>query len=183
MTAGVIGTAPRIAIDGVIVLDKPTAMSSARAVDLVKRRLGAQRAGHGGTLDPLATGVLPICLGAATKLAAYLLADDKAYDADGLLWRRDRHPRSHRHRMTATRPADEVARVTREQLLAAIAARTGEHDQLPPMYSRASSATASGFYRHARAGRDHRARRTPDPHRSPRAARVRAAAVSRRGRL
>ena len=68
-----------------LVLDKPPGMSSATAADYVKKRLGAKRAGHGGTLDPIATGVLPICLGEARKLAAYLLADDKEYEADVLL--------------------------------------------------------------------------------------------------
>ena len=72
-------------VNGVLVLDKPAGMSSAVAVDQVKKRLGAARAGHGGTLDPIATGVLPICLDEATKLAQYLLADDKAYEADLLL--------------------------------------------------------------------------------------------------
>ena len=57
------------ACHGLLVIDKPRGMSSAAAVDHVKKRLGAKRAGHGGTLDPLATGVLPICLGEATKLA------------------------------------------------------------------------------------------------------------------
>ena len=65
-------------MNGVLVLDKPAGMSSAVAVDQVKKRLGAARAGHGGTLDPIATGVLPICLDEATKLAQFLLADGKA---------------------------------------------------------------------------------------------------------
>jgi tRNA pseudouridine55 synthase len=72
-------------VHGVVILDKPRGVSSAAAVDHVKRALGADRAGHGGTLDPIATGVLPICLGCATKLAQYLLADDKAYEADLVL--------------------------------------------------------------------------------------------------
>ena len=84
-------------MNGVLVLDKPAGMSSALAVDAVKKRLGAQRAGHGGTLDPIATGVLPICLDEATKLAQYLLADDKAYEAELRARRRDRHARSHGH--------------------------------------------------------------------------------------
>ena len=54
---------------GVLVIDKPAGMSSAAAVERVRRELAIDRAGHGGTLDPIATGVLPICLGAGTKLA------------------------------------------------------------------------------------------------------------------
>jgi tRNA pseudouridine55 synthase len=134
-------------IDGVLVLDKPTAMSSARAVELVKRRLGASRAGHGGTLDPLATGVLPIALGAATKLAAYLLADDKAYAADGVLG----VTTDTLDRTGAVTATCEAAHVTRAQLAAAIAARVGEHDQLPPMYS-AIKQGGVRLYRMARAG-------------------------------
>ena len=115
---------------GILVVDKPTGLSSAATVDKVKRALRADRAGHGGTLDPLATGVLPVCLGAATKLAGYLLADDKAYEADGLFGvETDTLDRT--GRVTAERPVE----VTREALLAAIARRTGAQTQVPPMYS------------------------------------------------
>ena len=72
-------------LNGVLVLDKPSGVTSAGAVELVKRRLRVRRAGHAGTLDPIATGVLPICLGLATKLAAYLLADDKEYEVELVL--------------------------------------------------------------------------------------------------
>ena len=64
---------------GWLVLDKPVGLSSAKAVAQVKRAFNAQKAGHGGTLDPLASGVLPIALGEATKTAAYLLDADKHY--------------------------------------------------------------------------------------------------------
>ncbi|MBL9012940.1 MAG: tRNA pseudouridine(55) synthase TruB [Myxococcales bacterium] len=131
---------------GVLVLDKPEGMSSAAAVDKVKRALRAQRAGHGGTLDPMATGVLAVCLGEATKLASYLLADDKGYVAEGLLGvETDTLDRT--GAVTATR---DVA-VTREQLLAAIAARTGEQDQIPPMFS-ALKQDGRRLYKRARAG-------------------------------
>ena len=105
-------------------------MSSAGAVDRVRKRLGVARAGHGGTLDPLATGVLPICLGAATRLARFLLADDKAYLAEGLLGIEtatlDR---------TGAITREAPVAVTREAMLAAIATHLGEHDQVPPQYS------------------------------------------------
>ena len=67
-------------LDGMLLLDKPTAMSSNLALQKAKRLIGAKKAGHTGTLDPLATGLLPICLGQATKFSRFLLADDKAYD-------------------------------------------------------------------------------------------------------
>jgi len=115
---------------GVLVLDKPPGMSSAAAVEHVKRALGAARAGHGGTLDPLATGVLPVCIDAGTKLAPYLLADDKAYEAEGLFGIEtdtlDRGGRVLR---------ESAVEVTEAALRAAIAQRIGEQEQVPPMFS------------------------------------------------
>src|SRR3990167_8483078 len=64
---------------GVILLDKPLGMSSNHAVQRVRRLLGAKKAGHTGTLDPLATGMLPICVGEATKFSSFLLDATKTY--------------------------------------------------------------------------------------------------------
>jgi tRNA pseudouridine55 synthase len=117
-------------------------MSSASAVDKVQRKLGATRAGHGGTLDPLATGVLPICLGAATRLARFVLAEDKAYIAEGLLGietaTMDR---------TGAITREAPVSVTRDQMLAAIAGRLGEQDQVPPMYSAIKVAGVRTYHR------------------------------------
>src|ERR1700691_5599994 len=66
-------------INGWIILDKPLGMSSSHAVGAVRRLLDAAKAGHAGTLDPLATGVLPIALGEATKTGSFLVDADKAY--------------------------------------------------------------------------------------------------------
>ena len=66
-------------INGVLLLDKPQGMSSNDALQKVKRIYNANRAGHTGALDPLATGMLPICLGEATKFSQYLLDSDKRY--------------------------------------------------------------------------------------------------------
>jgi tRNA pseudouridine55 synthase len=136
------------AMHGVLVLDKPPNLSSAAAVDHVKRTLGVARAGHGGTLDPIATGVLAVCLDAATKLAPYLLADDKAYEAEGLFG-------------IETDTLDRGGRVLREHpvdvseaaLRAAIANRIGEQDQIPPMFS-ALKQGGKRLYRMARAGEE-----------------------------
>ena len=68
------------AVHGVLLLDKPPGGSSNRALQRVKRLFGAKKAGHTGTLDPLATGMLPICLGEATKLSAWLIDADKGYE-------------------------------------------------------------------------------------------------------
>src|SRR6202162_4149069 len=66
-------------IDGILLLDKPLNMSSAGAVARVKRLFNARKAGHTGSLDPLASGLLPICFGEATKFGAQLLTADKTY--------------------------------------------------------------------------------------------------------
>lgn len=66
-------------INGLLLLDKPTGMSSNKALQIAKRLFNAQKAGHTGSLDPLASGLLPICLGEATKISQYLLAADKTY--------------------------------------------------------------------------------------------------------
>ncbi|HET9623739.1 MAG TPA: tRNA pseudouridine(55) synthase TruB [Kofleriaceae bacterium] len=133
---------------GVLVIDKPPGTTSAGATEQVRRALHLKRAGHGGTLDPIATGVLPICVGAATKLAQFLLADDKAYEADGRLGvTTDTLDRT--GRVTAERPVD----VSRDAVLAALAAMVGEQDQVPPMYS-AIKQGGVRLYDRARAGED-----------------------------
>lgn len=115
---------------GVIVVDKPAGKSSALTVSRVKHALRADRAGHGGTLDPLATGVLVVCINAGTKVASYLLADDKAYEATGILGvETDTLDRT--GAVTAERPVE----VTETMLREALARRLGEQEQVPPMYS------------------------------------------------
>jgi len=66
-------------VSGILILDKPLNISSSQAVQRIKRLFGAKKVGHTGSLDPLASGVLPICLGHATKVSQYLLASDKSY--------------------------------------------------------------------------------------------------------
>src|SRR5580692_19191 len=72
---------PRRLIDGVLLLDKPLGLSSNDALIRAKRLLQAKKAGHTGTLDPLATGLLPLCFGEATKFSQDLLEADKTYEA------------------------------------------------------------------------------------------------------
>jgi tRNA pseudouridine55 synthase len=66
-------------VNGVLLLDKPKGVSSNHALQRVRRLFQAQKAGHTGTLDPMATGLLPICLGEATKFSSHLLEADKVY--------------------------------------------------------------------------------------------------------
>ena len=74
-----------IDISGVVLLDKPLNISSNKALQQVKKIFNTQKAGHTGSLDPLATGILPICLGQATKLSQFLLGANKRYLATGQL--------------------------------------------------------------------------------------------------
>lgn len=135
-----------MAVDGVLLLDKPAGLTSNSALQRVKRLLGAQKAGHVGTLDPLATGLLPICVGEATKFSGQMLAADKAYAADVLLGA-----------TSATGDAEgpitsraEVA-VSREQVETVLARFRGEILQTPPLYS-ALKRDGRPLYAYARAG-------------------------------
>jgi len=69
-------------VDGIVLLDKPSAMSSNAALQVARHLFSAEKAGHTGSLDPLATGLLPLCFGEATKIAGLLLGSDKAYEAE-----------------------------------------------------------------------------------------------------
>ncbi len=136
-------------MNGVVVIDKPAGLTSAQVVETVKRRLGAERAGHAGTLDPIATGVLPILLDEATKLAAYLIAEDKAYEVELVLGiETDTLDRA--GAVTATRAIDGV---TERALRDVLAVRTGEQEQVPPLYS-AIKQGGVRLHERARAGED-----------------------------
>jgi len=91
-------------MNGVVVIDKPSGWTSRAVVEEVKRSLGIRKAGHTGTLDPLANGVLPVCVGEATKLVQFLAHDTKEYRAT-LLLGCDRHPRHRGAVMTRESPA------------------------------------------------------------------------------
>lgn len=118
-------------IHGIILLDKRQGISSNKALQEVKRLYNANKAGHTGSLDPLATGLLPICLGEATKVSAYMLEDDKRYqtviqlgvmtdtgDVDGAI--------------IEQRPIPEISE---QQLKLCLQSFVGEIEQIPPMYS------------------------------------------------
>lgn len=118
-------------INGILLLDKSIGLTSNGALQRVKHLLGAKKAGHTGSLDPLATGMLPICFGEATKFSQYLLESDKQYrvlvklgektttgDAEGIVM--------------ATKP---VTNMTLERITEALHGFTGEIQQIPPMFS------------------------------------------------
>jgi tRNA pseudouridine55 synthase len=137
----------RRALHGVLLLDKPLGLSSNDALQKAKWLLRAEKAGHTGTLDPLATGLLPLCFGAATKFSQLSLDADKRYLATLALGIR-----------TTTGDAEgevlerrDAGQLTREQIEAACRAFTGEIDQTPPMYS-ALKHEGKALYEYAREG-------------------------------
>ena len=141
--------APRqrgLPIHGWVILDKPLGMSSSRAVGAVRRCLGAAKAGHGGTLDPLATGVLPIALGEATKTVSYVMGGRKAYRF-ALCWGEARDTDDAEGRVIATSPE----RPSRAAIEAVLDAFRGRISQMPPAYS-ALKRDGARAYELARAG-------------------------------
>lgn len=133
-------------INGVILLDKPTGISSNDALQKVKRIFFAEKAGHTGALDPLATGMLPICLGEATKFSQFLLDSDKRYRVIAKLGERTDTSDSDGE-VVETRPVD----VNLEKLEACIDKFRGESDQVPSMFS-ALKYQGKPLYEYARKG-------------------------------
>ncbi|HEV2551404.1 MAG TPA: tRNA pseudouridine(55) synthase TruB [Stellaceae bacterium] len=133
-------------VHGWIVLDKPQGMSSAQAVAAVRRSLDAAKAGHSGTLDPLATGVLPIALGEATKTVAWAMARRKTYRFT-LRWGEARDSDDAEGRVIATSPI----RPTTAALAAALPRFIGLVEQRPPAFS-ALKLAGERAYALARAG-------------------------------
>lgn len=131
---------------GIVLLDKAAGISSQRAVHEVQRALGAAKAGHGGTLDPMAEGLLPVLLGSATKLSRFLLEGDKGYTA-GLLLGCVTDTLDTTGTVLERRP---VA-TTERQLSNALAQFRGQISQVPPMYS-ALSVGGKKLYKLARKG-------------------------------
>jgi tRNA pseudouridine55 synthase len=133
-------------VNGVVVLNKPRGLTSQQAVSRVKRLFMAGKAGHTGTLDPLAEGVLPVGLGESTKFSRFLLDADKVYLATARLGIRTTTGDSEgdilEERPVVTGEAD---------LLSAAASQNGERLQLPPMYS-ALKVGGKALYQYARAG-------------------------------
>jgi len=133
-------------IDGVLLLDKPTGISSNDALQKVKRIYFAEKAGHTGALDPLATGMLPICLGEATKFSQFLLDSDKRYRVIAKLGERTNTSDSDGE-VVETRDVN----VDRDTLLENIEKFRGETDQVPSMFS-ALKYQGRPLYEYAREG-------------------------------
>ena len=144
------------AVDGLLLLNKPAGVTSNRALQTVKRLVNARKAGHTGSLDPAATGMLPLCFGEATKVCAYLLDADKSYrvtaklgvatdtgDADG--------------QVTQTAPVPDLSTADWDEILKGF---VGDSEQVPPMYS-ALKKDGKRLYELARKGET--VERTPRP--------------------
>ncbi len=136
-------------LEGVLLIDKPTGMTSHDVVDQVRRKLRMKRVGHAGTLDPMATGLLIILVGKATKLSQYLTSMDKTYsgtiklgestntqDADG--------------EITVTRPVPELTQLQAQFTLSDF---VGDQYQIPPMFS-AVKINGQRLYKLARKGEE-----------------------------
>ena len=133
-------------MDGVFLLDKPQGITSNAALQKVKRLLAAKKAGHVGTLDPMASGLLPICIGEATKFSGYMLSADKTYAAEVMLGA-----------TSSTGDAEgEITmgprvEISRTELEAVLEGFRGNIMQTPPMYS-ALKRDGKPLYAYARAG-------------------------------
>jgi tRNA pseudouridine55 synthase len=125
---------PRVnkrSVNGILLLDKPTGLSSNAALQITKKLYNAKKAGHTGSLDPLASGMLPLCFGEATKFAQLLLEADKYYQVVGKLG------------ITTTTEDVEgevveqksAAYITREEIEKVLSQFRGSIEQMPPMYS------------------------------------------------
>ena len=119
------------AVSGILVINKPLGLSSNQVLQRVKFLFGAQKAGHTGALDPLATGVLPICLGEATKFSQLLLESDKGYDTTALLG----EIRSSGDGEGDVIATADVPPLTAAEVEAILARFRGEIEQVPPMFS------------------------------------------------
>ncbi|MEM8511231.1 tRNA pseudouridine55 synthase [Massilia sp. MP_M2] len=137
---------PRDLVNGVLLLDKPVGFSSNDALIKAKRVLNAKKAGHTGTLDPFATGLLPLCFGEATKFSQDLLESDKTYLATVHLGITTTTGDTEGETVD-TKPVD----VTLDQIEAALARYRGPILQTPPMYS-ALKRDGKALYEYAREG-------------------------------
>ena len=108
----------RAEVNGWVVLDKPVGMTSTHAVSRLKRIFNAKKAGHAGTLDPLASGILPVAFGEATKTVPFVQDGEKAYRFTVAMGRRDRH----RRRRRQGHGADRERAPTRSEIRRAAAA-------------------------------------------------------------
>ncbi|WP_322999493.1 tRNA pseudouridine(55) synthase TruB [Castellaniella sp.] len=135
-------------LDGVLLLDKPEGLSSNHALQRAKRTVDARKAGHTGTLDPFATGLLICCFGRATKISSAMLEADKVYEATVAFGEETDSGDLTGHIVAR---ADEIPAVSAETLESVLAGFRGEIEQIPPMVS-ALKRDGKPLYEYARQG-------------------------------
>lgn len=138
----------RVPVHGVLLLDKPAGLSSNDALVRAKRLLNAAKAGHTGTLDPFATGLLPLCFGEATKFAQDLLEADKTYETVVRLGVRTSTGDTEGEPIAVR---EDLSGITRERVEAVLQSFRGAIEQVPPMHS-ALKRDGKPLYEYARAG-------------------------------
>lgn len=134
-------------MNGILNVFKPKGMTSHDVVNILRRKTGIRRIGHTGTLDPMATGVLPICIGKATRVSEYLLNQDKEYIADISLGQRTDTLDSEGEVLETSEK-----RVSEDEIVQAVMSYLGEIKQIPPMYS-ALKQDGKKLYQLAREGK------------------------------
>lgn len=117
-------------MNGVVIVDKPAGVTSHDVVAMLRKIYKTRRVGHTGTLDPMATGVLPVCIGSATKAADMLVSSVKRYSAELMLGKRTDTLDSE-----GAVTEEHTVNVSEEDIKRVIAGFVGEQEQLPPMYS------------------------------------------------
>lgn len=139
----------RRAVNGVLLLDKPSGGTSNHALQRAKRMFNARKAGHTGSLDPLASGMLPLCFGEATKVSAFLLDADKSYRVTARLGQKTDSADAD-GQVIETAPVPELDETGVRQVLESF---LGESEQIPPMYS-ALKVNGRRLYELARKGEE-----------------------------
>lgn len=136
-------------LEGVLLIDKPTGMTSHDVVDRVRRKLSIKRVGHAGTLDPMATGLLIMLIGKATKLSQYLMSLDKEYEGTITLGS-STNTQDAQGDVVLSRPVPELDEAA---VRAVMGTFIGDQYQMPPMFS-ARKIDGVALYKHARKGRE-----------------------------
>lgn len=122
---------PKRKVNGILLFDKPVGYSSNQALQFARFRYQAEKAGHTGSLDPLASGLLPLCFGQATKVSGFLLDSDKRYIATAKIGEKTNTGDGEGQVIARS----DASKLTREALIAALPAFTGLIRQVPPMHS------------------------------------------------
>ncbi|OGX36026.1 MAG: tRNA pseudouridine(55) synthase TruB [Omnitrophica WOR_2 bacterium RIFCSPLOWO2_02_FULL_50_19] len=136
-------------MDGILLIDKPAGMTSHDVVDLIRRRFDIKKAGHAGTLDPAATGLLVVLIGKATKLSLKLTNSDKEYEAVMTLGRKTDSGDAEGKMLSE----NDCRGITEEKVRDAFRSFEGEREQIPPMFS-AIRHKGTRLYKLARKGKE-----------------------------